>query len=164
VIEEAPGDGGLFIFSCEDAQVIRRALAFAYAVLIRTLGAVGGAIAAYGATGMFTTGGISPPNAIVNVGVLAIGLVAVALWSKERRLEGLWPALLIIAVPYALYAFGSWSIAECPPNPPPQTPEFSCAPVGTHAIGIVAPILALCGLALFVRDIRALARRVTSVA
>ena len=139
--------------------MLRRLVAFAYAVLIRTLGAVGGAIAAYGATGMFTTAGIMPPNAIVNVGALAIVLVSLALWRRERRLDGLWPALLIIGVPYALYAFGSWSATECPPNAPPQTPEYSCAPVGTHAIGVVAPALALLGLALMVRDVRALAER-----
>src|SRR5437870_4714347 len=129
VIEEAPGHGGLSICVCDDARVMRRLIAFAYAVLVRTLGAVGGAIAAYGATAMFTTAGIMPPNAIVNVGVLACVLVAFALWMRERRLDGLWPALLIIAVPYALYALGSWSATECPPNAPPQTPEFSCAPV-----------------------------------
>ena len=137
--------------------MLRRAIGFLYAVLIRTLGAVGGAIAAYGATGMFTTAGITPPNAIVNVGALVIGLVAIALWLRERRLDGLWLAILVIAVPYALYALGSWSQAECPPNAPPITPTFSCAPVGTHAIAIAAPILAVFGLALFVRDIQMLA-------
>src|SRR3954467_1587399 len=137
---------------------MRRLIAFAYAVLVRTLGAVGGAIAAYGATGMFTTGGIMPPNAIVNIGVLACILVAFALWVRERRLDGLWPALLIVSVPYALYAWGSFAQAECPPNHPPITPEFSCAPVGTHAIAVVAPLIALLGLAMFVRDIQMLAR------
>src|SRR3954471_2400861 len=136
---------------------MRRLIAFAYAVLVRTLGAVGGAIAAYGATGMFTTGGIMPPNAIVNIGVLACVLVAFALWVRERRLDGLWPALLIIGVPYALYALRLWSATECPPNAPPQTPEFSCAPVGTHAIAIAAPVIAVLGLAMFVRDIQRLA-------
>ncbi len=111
---------------------------------------------------MFTTAGIMPPNAVVNVGVLALACVSIALWRRERRLDGLWPALLIIGVPFALYAFGSWSATECPPNPPPQTPEFSCAPVGTHAIGVVAPAIAVLGAALFVRDVRALARRATS--
>src|SRR3954471_4406700 len=137
---------------------MRRLAAFAYAVLMRTLGAVGAAIAAYGATAMFTTGGIIPPNPIVDVGVLACVLVALALWRRHHRLDGLWPALLIIAVPYSLYALGSWSAAECPPNAPPQTPEFSCAPVGTHAIAVVAPLIALLGLAMFVRDIQMLAR------
>ena len=113
---------------------------------------------------MFTTAGIMPPNAVMNVGLLALACVSIALWGRERRLDGLWPAFIIIGVPFALYSFGSWSATECPPNPPPQTPEFSCAPVGTHAIGAVAPVIATIGAMLFVRDIHALARRTTSSA
>lgn len=142
--------------------MLRRAFGFAFAVLIRTVGAIGGAIAFYGATAMFTTAGVMPPSAVVNVGLLALACVSIALWHGERRLDGLWPALIIVGVPFALYSFGSWPATECPPNPPPQTPEFSCAPVGTHAIGIVAPLIVAIGATLFVRDVRALARRTTS--
>jgi hypothetical protein len=137
--------------------VLTRLAAFAYAVLMRALAAIGGGILAYGATAIFTSAGIEPPNGIVNIGALACGFVAVALWMRERRLEGLWPALLIIGVPYALYAWGSFAQAECAPNHPPITPAFSCAPIGTHAIGVVAPVVAVIGLAMFVRDIQQLA-------
>jgi len=138
--------------------VLRRLAAFAYAVLIRALAALSGGILAYGATGMFTSAGVMPPNVIVNVGALGCGLVALALWIGERRLDGLWPAVLIVAVPYALYAWGSFGQAECPPNHPPITSGgFSCAPVGTHAIAVVAPLIAVFGVAMFVRDIQRLA-------
>ena len=46
-------------------DALSRVAKFGYAVLLRTLTAMGGAVAAYGATGMFTSGGIMPPNAIV---------------------------------------------------------------------------------------------------
>jgi hypothetical protein len=88
-------------------------------------------------------------------------IVAIAVWSKERRLDGVWPALLIVGVPYALYAWGSWSVSECAPDHPPITSldPLTCSPVGTHAIAIVAPVIVLIGLGLFVRDLRALAQR-----
>lgn len=133
-----------------------RALAFAYAVLLRAILAAAGALAAYGATGMFTTAGIMPPNHIVLVGAAAAGVCVAALGVRERRVDGIWVALLP-AVPYALYAFGMWAVAECPPDHPPLTPTYTCAPVGTHAIAVVAPLVAAAGAVLLVRDLRALA-------
>jgi hypothetical protein len=141
--------------------VIRRALRSAFAVLLRVLAAMGGAVAAYGATGMFTSGGLMPPNVIVLAGLAMCGLTVVALAVSERRLDGLWPALLSIGVPNALYALGSWSVSECAPDHSPITSlsPLTCSPVGTHAIAIVAPVIALIGLVLLARDIRALAKR-----
>ncbi len=140
---------------------IRRALRFAFAVLLRALAAIAGAVTAYGATGMFTSAGVQRPNAIVFAGLAMCALTVVWLWVRERRLVGIWPALWLIGVPNALYAFGSWSTAECLPDHPPVTPTFSCSPVGTHAIAIAAPILGLIALILFVRDVRALTRPAT---
>jgi hypothetical protein len=120
--------------------------------------AVGGAIAAYGATAMFTTAGIMPPNAIVNAGLVACGAAALALWSSERTLTGVWPALLIITVPFSLYALGSGDRDECPQPHPPITASYSCAPVGTHAIAVIGPAVVLVGLATFVLDMRTLTR------
>ena len=133
-----------------------RALAFAYAVVVRAILAAAGALAAYGATGMFTSAGIMPPNPLVLIGGAAAAVCVAALAAKERRVDGLWVALLP-AIPYALYAIGMWSTAECPPDHPPITPTYSCAPVGTHAIAVVAPLLAAAAAVLFVRDVRALA-------
>jgi hypothetical protein len=133
---------------------------FGYAVLIRTLMAVGGAIAAYGATGMFTTGGIMPPNPIVIAGLAACGAAALALWSSERRLTGIWPALLIAAVPFSLYAIGSLDRDECPQPHPPITASYSCSPVGSRALAVVAPAVTLVGLGTLVLDLRSLARGV----
>lgn len=135
---------------------MRRAAAFTYAVVVRAILAAAGALAAYGATGMFTTAGIMPPNQLVLVGAAAAAVCVAALWVREHRVDGFWVALLP-AVPYALYAFGSWTVAECPPDHPPLTPVYSCAPVGTHAIAVVAPLLAAAGAVLLVRDLRALA-------
>jgi len=144
-------------------RVLTRILSFGYAVLLRALVAMGGALAAYGATGMFTSGGIMPPNLLVKAGGLFVLIVAIAIWTRERRLDGIWPALLIVSVPYSLYALGAWSVSECAPDHPPITSldPLTCSPVGTHAIAIVAPATTLIGLVLFVRDIRALARRGT---
>jgi hypothetical protein len=88
-------------------DALSRVAKFGYAVLLRTLTAMGGAVAAYGATGMFTSGGIMPPNAIVIAGLVMCGASLLALWASERTLTGVWPALLIAAVPYSLYASGS---------------------------------------------------------
>jgi hypothetical protein len=137
---------------------LTRVAKFGYAVLLRTLMAVGGAIAAYGATGMFTTGGVEPPNAIVIAGLVACGAAALALWSSERTLTGIWTALLIAAVPFSLYSIGSWSQEECPQPHPPLTATYSCAPVGTHALAVIAPAVALVGLAALVLDMRTLTR------
>jgi hypothetical protein len=140
-------------------DVIRRAVGFAVAVLVRALAAIGGAVTAYGAAGMFSTAGIMPPNAIVLIGLGLCAVVIVVLWSSERRLSGIWPALLLVGLPFSLYAIGSWSTAECALDHPPITPSFSCSPVGSHAIAVVTPLIVLIALLLFTRDIRALARR-----
>ena len=129
-----------------------------YALLLRALMTVGGAIAAYGATGMFTTAGIMPPNAIVNVGLIVCGAGALALWSSERTLTGVWPALLIAAVPFSLYAIGSLGQDECPQPHPPITAVYSCAPTGSHALAVIGPAVTLVGLATLVLDMRTLTR------
>jgi hypothetical protein len=108
---------------------------------------------------MFTSGGFMPPNLLVFAGAAILAMAALAMISSERRTDGVWPALLLIGLPYSLYAFGSWSIAECPPDHPPITPTFSCSPVGTHAIAVIAPVVTLVALVLLVRDVRALAKR-----
>jgi hypothetical protein len=131
---------------------------FGYAVLLRTLLAVGGAIAGYGATGMFTSGGIFPPNAIVIAGLVACGAAALALWSSERTLAGIWPALLIVAVPFSLYAIGSLGQDDCPQPHPPITQLYGCAVVGTHALAVIAPAVTLIGLATLALDLRTLTR------
>lgn len=140
-------------------SAIRRALSFAFAALLRALVAMGGAVTAYGASGMFTSRGLQPPNAVVLAGLAMCGPATVVLWVSERRLEGIWPALLISGVPYALYALGSWSVSECAPDRPAITSldPLTCSPVGTHAIAIVAAAITLIGLVLLVRDLRALA-------
>jgi hypothetical protein len=51
-----------------DVDPARRVLRFAYAVLLRALASIGGAVTAYGATGMFMTGGMMLPNVIVLAG------------------------------------------------------------------------------------------------
>ncbi len=138
---------------------LTRLAKFGYAVLLRTLMAVGGAITAYGATGMFTSGGIMPPNMIVIVGLVACGAAALALWSSERIITGIWPALLIAAVPFSLYAIGSFGQDECPQPDPPITPTYSCAPVGTHALAVIAPAVTVVGVATLALDLRTLTRR-----
>lgn len=135
---------------------MRRIPGFFAGVALRAILAAAGALAAYGATGMFTGAGIMPPNSLVVIGAAAAVICAAALAWKERRLDGVWVALLP-AIPYALYAIGMWSTAECPPDHPPITATYSCAPVGTHAIAVVAPLLAVVASGLFVRDVRALA-------
>ena len=102
-----------------------------YSALLRGVATLGGAVTAYGATGMFTSGGVMPPNALVVAG--------------------------ISAVPYSLYALSSFGTTECPQPHPPLTPTYTCAPVGTHALAIVSPLIALLGLALMLLDLRALA-------
>lgn len=142
-----------------DVEAVRRLARVAYAVLLRALAAIGGAVTAYGATGMFTTGGIMPPNVIVIAGLGLCGAVLLALRESERRLSGAWPALVIIGTPFSLYALGSWATVECPTDHPPITPTFSCSPVGTHALAVIAPILTLIAVVMLLMDIRALAKR-----
>jgi len=108
---------------------------------------------------MFSTAGFMPPNPIVIAGLAICALTVVVMIASERRIDGVWPGFIVIGLPYSLYAFGSWSSAECPPDHPPITPTFSCSPVGTHAIAVVAPIVVLVALVLLVRDVRALAKR-----
>lgn len=129
-----------------------------YGVLLRALTAVGGAVAAYGATGMFTTAGIMPPNAIVITGLAMCAAAALALWSSERTLSGIWPALLIAAVPFSLYAIGSSGADECLEAHPPITATYSCAPVGSHALAVIGPVVTLVGLVTLVLDMRTLTR------
>src|SRR5438445_813447 len=112
-----------------------------YALLLRALVAVGGAIAAYGATGMFTTAGITAPNAIVLAGLAASGAAALALWKSERTLTGIWPALLVAAVPFSLYAIGSLDRDECPqwhaPSQPPAHPLLvACGDGAIDGVGV----------------------------
>jgi hypothetical protein len=135
-----------------------RVVSFGYALLLRTLMAVGGAIAAYGATGMFTTAGIMPPNAIVIAGLVACGAAALALWSSERPLTGIWTALLIAAVPFSHNSLGSLGQDECPQPHPPITAGYRCSPVGSHALAVTGPAVTLVGLATLVLDMRTLTR------
>lgn len=139
---------------------------FGFAVLLRALVAIGGAVTAYGATGMFTSGGLRPPNAIVIAGLAMFSLIIVALIASEHRIEGIWPALMITGVPYAQYALGSWSVTECAPDHPAITSldPLTCSPAGTHAIAIVAPVIALIGLVLLWRDLGALASGLRPIA
>jgi hypothetical protein len=129
-----------------------------YALLLRAFTALGGAIAAYGAAGMFTTGGIMPPNAIVIAGLAACIAAALALWSSERTLSGIWPALLMVAVPFSLYGIGSLDRDECPQPHLPLTQLYSCRPAGSHALAVIAPAVTLAGLAILVLDGRTLIR------
>ena len=138
---------------------MRPAARLLFAAIVRALAAAGGAITAYGATAMFTSNGVEPPNAIVYAGLAVSAAVAVVLLVRDRSLRGTWPALLVLGVPYALYAFGSWGVAECPQPHPLIGSGYTCAPVGSHAIAIAAPVLAAIGATMFVRDIRALASR-----
>ena len=149
----------LHVLQNREVDAARRLARFGYAVLLRALASMGGAVTAYGATGMFTTGGIMPPNVIVIAGLGLCAVVILALWSSERRLGGIWPALLLVGLPFSLYALGSWATAECAPDHPRITPTFSCSPVGTHELAIIAPIVTLIALALLVRDVRAIAKR-----
>jgi hypothetical protein len=116
----------------------------AFGALLRALTAIGGAVAGYGATGMFTTAGLMPPNALVYAGLVLCGLAAALLWSAERRLSGLWPALLI-GLPFSLYAFSSLGVQECRAPYLPITPNYSCAPVGSHALAVIAPLVTASG-------------------
>ena len=129
--------------------------------MLRSLAAIGGALAGYGATGMFTTGGITPPNALVTAGLIFVVIVAAVMWSRERRIAGVWPALLVPAFAYSLYAVAGFSQAECTVPYAPITPTHNCAPVGSHAIAIVAPVLTLLSLVVATRDVRSLAREMT---
>ena len=129
-----------------------------YALFLRVLTAVGGAIAAYGATAMFTTAGIMPPNAIMIVGLAACGAAALALWLSERTLSGIWPALLIAAVPFSLYGIGALDRDECPQPHAPITQLYSCGPVGSHALAVIAPVVTVVGLGILVLDMRTLIR------
>jgi hypothetical protein len=146
------------------AGITGRAFVFGYAVLLRTLAAVGGALTAYGATGMFTSGGLMPPNGLVSTGLLFTIIVLAALWSKERLLTCAWSALLVAALPYSLYALRGVTQVECAPPYQPITPSYSCATVGSPALAVVAPILTLLALVLLVLDLRVIAKRLFSAA
>lgn len=137
-----------------------RVLRLIYSAALRGLATLGGAVAAYGATGMFTSGVVMPPNALVIAGLALCVLAGAALWRSERRVTGLWPALLISAIPYSLYALSSLRTTECPQPHPPLTPTYTCAPVGSDALAIASPLLALLGLALLLLDLHATARSV----
>jgi hypothetical protein len=130
-----------------------------YPALLRALAVIGGAVAAYGATAMFTTAGLMPPNVIVVAGTVMCGAALLALWSSERTLSGIWPALLVAAVPFSLSAIGSLGRDECPQPHPPITGTYSCAPIGSRALAVIGPGVTILGLALLAVDLRNLARR-----
>jgi len=47
---------------------------------------------------------------------------------------------------------------ECPQPHAPLTQLYTCAPVGTHAIAVIAPAVTLIGLATLVLDMRTVTR------
>ena len=106
------------------------------------------------------TGCLRPPGSCLRTpsGLAACGAAALALWSSERTLTGIWPALLIVAVPLSLSAFGSLSQDECPQPHLPITQLYTCATVGSHALAVIAPAVTLVGLAMLVLDMRTLTR------
>lgn len=137
---------------------MRAFLGLVYGAIVRGLTALGGAVAGYGATGMFTSGGLEPPNALVIAGLVLCAIAAAALFRAERRVTGIWPALLIVGLPFSLYALASLGVPECPQPHPPLTAAYTCAPVGSHALAVVGPLVSVAGAALMVLDLRALAR------
>jgi hypothetical protein len=129
-------------------QTVRVLAAFAF----RALQALSGFIVYYGATGMLTTAGLRPPNAIVLMGLAAVGLTTIAASRAERRpLAGLWVAAIVVALPFLLWSIAHFSDTPCPPDHPPLTPAHSCGVPGAPLV------LALSGAVLFAAIVGALA-------
>jgi len=120
---------------------VRALLRLVYGATLRGLIALGGAVAGYGATWMFTTSGVMPSNALVIAGLVLCALAAAALFRAERRATGIWPALLIVSLPFSLYALSSLGVPECPQPHPLLTAAYTCAPVGSHALAVIAPLI-----------------------
>ena len=106
-------------------------LKLAMAFLVRLLQAVAGFLLFYGIEGMLTSRGLQPPNILVLVALLLIGLLAVSAWRSERRpTGGLWVAGFVVALPLLLQSATPRSDPVCPSDHPPlTTPTTASRPV-----------------------------------
>lgn len=118
-------------------------------VVARLLQVAGVLFTSYGATAMFTTDGVKPPNALVLAGVAVIVLAAiVAARTQIDPLTGWWVGLALICLPFVLLTIPSGSGPECPPGHPPLTETYYCVPPRPVAVliaGLAGIAVALWG-------------------
>jgi len=69
-------------------------------ILVRLLQTAAGFLLFYGIEGMLSSRGLQPPNIVVLVALLVIGLLAATAWRSERRPTcGLWVPAFVVALP-----------------------------------------------------------------
>jgi len=121
----------------------------------------------YGIEGMLSSAGLQPPNILVVVSLLVIGLLGVAAWRSERRpAGGLWVAGLVVALPLLLESATPTSDPVCPPDHPPLTQSYNCVPPGAPvvlALSAVLLLLSFAGAAVELRELIAPRRGAGSV-
>jgi hypothetical protein len=136
-----------------------RVLNLVVSFLVRLLQAVAGFLLFYGIEGMLTSRGLQPPNILVVVSLLVIGLLAAAAWRSERRpTGGLWVAGFVVALPLLLQSATPRSDPVCPPDHPPITNSYNCVAPGAPvvlAISSVVLVLSLLGAVVEARGLMA---------
>jgi hypothetical protein len=122
---------------------------------VRLLQAVAGFILFYGIEGMLTSRGLQPPNIVVIVALLVIGVVGAAAWRSERRpTGGLWVAGLVVALPLLLQSATPRSDPICPPDHPPLTNTYQCVAPGAPIVLAISSVVFLLSLAGAVVELR----------
>ena len=127
--------------------------------VVRLLQAVAGFLLFYGIEGMLTSRGLQPPNILVVVSLLVIGLLGAAAWRSEGRpTGGLWVAGFVVALPLLLQSATPRSDPVCPPDHPPITNSYNCVAPGAPlvlAISSVVLVLSLLGAVVEARGLMA---------
>jgi hypothetical protein len=127
------------------------------AFLVRLLQAVAGFLLFYGIEGMLTSAGLQPPNILVLVALLVIGLLTVSAWRSERRpAGGLWVAGFVVALPLLLQSATPRSDPVCPPDHPPLTNTYNCVAPGAPIVLAISSVVLLLSLAGAVAEVRGL--------
>jgi hypothetical protein len=138
-------------------------LSTAASMLVRLLQAVAGFLLFYGIEGMLSSAGLQPPNIVVLVALLVIGMLTLAAWRSERRpTGGLWVAGFVVALPLLFQSASPRSDPVCPPDHPPLTRTYNCVAPGAPIVLAVSSVVLLLSLAGAVVEIRGLVSRVRS--
>ena len=132
---------------------------------MRILQAVAGFFLFYGVEGMLSSSGLQPPNVLVLVALLVIGILGAAAWRSENRpVGGLWAAGLVVALPLLAHSATPTSWLVCSPDHPPLTETYNCVPPGAPVVLAISSVLLLLSFAGAAVELRGLIVRPGTVA
>ena len=132
-------------------------------ILVRLLQALAGFLLFYGIEGMLSSAGLQPPNIVVIVALLVIGVLTAAAWRSERRpTGGLWVAGFVVALPLLFQSASPRSDPVCPPDHPPLTNTYNCVAPGASVVLAISSVVFLLSLVGVVVEARGLFARAGS--